>query len=69
MKERATVIQDSANLAELAGSAHPERMKTIEISRLRQELSVCLKPVRNGEGIVVLSQGKPVAKIVPYRGD
>lgn len=46
-----------------------KRMKVIEVSKPKRELSACLKLVRNGEVAIVLENGMPIAKIVPYRAD
>jgi prevent-host-death family protein len=41
-------------------------MRTVKIGELRNQLSVYLKYVRNGEEVLVRDRDVPVARIVPY---
>ena len=41
-------------------------MRTVNIGRLKNELSAYLKLVQSGEEVVVNDRNKPVAKIVPF---
>ena len=38
------------------------------ISEAKAELSALIEKVRKGEEVILAKAGKPVAKIVPYRG-
>lgn len=44
-------------------------MKTAAVSKLRAALSEYLARVKAGEEVVVTERGKPIAKLVPIRGD
>jgi prevent-host-death family protein len=43
-------------------------MKIRTISQAKAELAALVEEVRNGEEVILARAGKPVAKIVPYRG-
>jgi prevent-host-death family protein len=43
-------------------------MKTIAASEANRHFSAVLREVAQGEQVVVLARGKPVAKIVPVEG-
>lgn len=42
-------------------------MKTAAVSRLKASLSEYLAKVKAGEEVVITDQGKPIAKLVPFR--
>jgi len=44
-------------------------MKTAAVSKLKAALSEYLARVKAGEEVVVTERGKPIAKLVPIRGD
>ena len=44
-------------------------MKVINIANLKNNLSLYLRKVRNGEEIIVRNRNTIVAKIVPWRGE
>jgi prevent-host-death family protein len=45
-------------------------MQTINVSEFKAKCLALLDEVaRNGEGIVILKRGKPVARVVPVSGD
>lgn len=44
-------------------------MKYAAVSKLKATLSECLTRVKAGEELIVLERGKPIAKLVPLRGD
>src|SRR5438309_3988208 len=42
-------------------------MKTVNIGKLKDNLSAYLQDVRNGEEVIVQDRKKPIARIVPIR--
>lgn len=42
-------------------------MKTVNIGKLKDNLSAYLQEVRNGEEVIVQDRKKPIARIVPIR--
>jgi prevent-host-death family protein len=44
-------------------------MRTVNISRLKAQLSAHIEMVKNGEEVLVCDRNKPVARIVPYSVD
>lgn len=44
-------------------------MKTVNIGKLKNELSAYLRYVRRGEEVVVKDRNVPVARILPFRDD
>jgi antitoxin (DNA-binding transcriptional repressor) of toxin-antitoxin stability system len=44
-------------------------MKTVNIGKLKDNLSAYLHEVRNGEEVIVQDRKKPIARIVPIRAE
>jgi antitoxin (DNA-binding transcriptional repressor) of toxin-antitoxin stability system len=44
-------------------------MKTVNIGKLKDNLSAYLQDVQNGEEVIVRDRKKPIARIVPIRAD
>ena len=62
-------VTGKAVLAFMTISSHSEVMKSAKISELKAKLSSYLAEVRSGGTVVVYDRTKPIAQIVPFRGD
>jgi prevent-host-death family protein len=56
-------------IANLAKSAYPSTMRTVNIGELKNQLSAYLQYVRNGEEIIIRDRNTPVARILPIHAD
>ncbi len=54
-------------VAKLAKKRYSERMRTVNIGELKNQLSGYLQYVKNGEEIVIRDRSVPVARILPFR--
>ena len=51
-----------------SGLCYREVVVTRNISEAKAELSALIEKVLNGEEVILAKAGKPVARLVPYRG-